>query len=359
MKVIIIASMILASSVLHAQTLTLNAEQRAAFGIETTPVQLATEALSKPYPARVQVPNAQLRVLSAPLEGVVEALLVAEGESVEEGQTLARVRSQGLLELQATYLETSTRRALAAETLARDKQLYADGIVAKRRLLESQSSYRELSTAEERDRQSLLLAGLSESMLRSLAREKKLSAVLEVKAPFSGVVLEQIATAGQRLVVSDPLYRIGQLSPLWIEVHVPLNALGTIAPGSLVHIVEGDLNAEVITVGRMVHGTDQGVLVRAEVREGVEHLRPGQFVEAQVSQGAGNGAFVVPAQAVVRIDSQDRVFVQRPNGFELLVVEILSRERTVVVVRADLESTDRVVTSGTAALKAAWTGGAE
>mgnify|MGYP001819982069 CR=1 FL=1 len=226
MKMIIMTCLLLASGVLPAQALTLDAEQRAAFGIETAPVQLATETLSKPYPAKVQVPNAQLRVLSAPLEGVVEALLVAEGESVEQGQTLARVRSQGLLELQATYLETSTRRALASETLARDKKLYAEGIVAKRRLLESQSAYHELSTAEERDRQSLLLAGLSESMLNTLVREKNLSAVLEVKAPLSGIVLEQIATAGKRILVSDPLYRIGQLSPLWIEVHVPLNALG-------------------------------------------------------------------------------------------------------------------------------------
>ena len=359
MKTIIMTGLLLASSALHAQTLTLDAAQRAAFGIETAPVQLATEALSKPYPAKVQVPNSQLRVLSAPLDGVVEALLVAEGESVEEGQTLARVRSQGLLELQATYLETSTRRALAAATLARDKKLYADGIVAKRRLLESQSAYHELSTAEERDRQSLLLAGLSESMLKELVREKTLSAVLEVKSPLSGVVLEQIATAGQRLAVSDPLYRIGRLSPLWIEVHVPLNALGTIAPGSLVRIAEGGIDAEVITVGRMVHGTDQGVLVRAEVRDGAEHLRPGQFVEAQISQGAGNGAFVVPAQAVVRMDSQDRVFVQRASDFELLAVEVLSRERAVVVVRANLEPGDSVVTSGTAALKAAWAGGAE
>ena len=359
MKMIIIAGLLVANSALHAQTLTLDAQQRAAFGIETVLVQLATEALSKPYPAKVQVPNAQLRVLSAPLEGVVEALLVAEGETVEQGQTLARVRSQGLLELQAAYLESHTRRALAGETLARDKKLYTEGIVARRRLLESQSAFRELSTAEERDRQSLLLAGMSESTLKDLVREKTLSAVLEVKSPLSGVVLEQIATAGQRLAVSDPLYRVGQLSPLWIEVHVPLNALGTIAPGSLVRIAEGGLDAEVITVGRMVHGTDQGVLVRAEVREGVERLRPGQFVEAQISQGAGDGAFVVPAQAVVRMDSQDQVFVQRANGFELLAVQILSRERAVVVVRASLESGDSVVISGTAALKAAWAGGAE
>ena len=50
-----------------------NAEQRAAFGIETATVETGSTALSKPYPAKVAVPNAQLRVISAPLDGVVEA----------------------------------------------------------------------------------------------------------------------------------------------------------------------------------------------------------------------------------------------------------------------------------------------
>ena len=40
-------------------------------------------------------------------------------------------------------------------------------------------------------------------------------------------------------------------------------------------------------------------------------------------------------------------------------IELTIYNQPDIVVRADLESTDRVVTSGTAALKAAWTGGAE
>lgn len=211
---------------LENQRLNLDAAQRESFGIETSPVQVVEQSLSKPYPSKVQVPNAQLRVLSAPLEGVVEALLVAEGESVEAGQVLVRVRSPGLLELQATYLETRTRRKLSGEALTRDTQLHKEGIVAKRRLLETRASHRELLTAEERASQTLILVGMSEDGVAKLAREQKLSALLEIVSPLSGVILEQIATAGQHLVVSDPLYRIGHLSPLWIEVHVPLNALG-------------------------------------------------------------------------------------------------------------------------------------
>ena len=346
------------ASVHAAPMAMINAEQRAAFGIETVPVEIAGATLGKPYPAKVAVPNAQLRVVSAPLEGVVEALLVAEGESVDSGQVLARVRSQGLLELQAAYLESRTRRLLAAETRARDSKLHAEGIVARRRLLESQSAEREMLTAEARDRQALLLAGMTEASILQLASTQRLSTVLEVKSPLSGVVLEQIATAGQRLAVSDPLYRVGDLSTLWVEVHVPLDALGDVAPGSKVELSRG-LSATVITVGRMVHGTDQGVLVRAEVREGVATLRPGQFVEARVSQASGGKAWRLPARALVRIDGGDKVFIERVGGFEPVVVEVLAREQNQVTVKGALTIADAVVVDGTVALKAALAAGAE
>ena len=338
---------------------TLDDAQRSAFGITVKPIVAVDLALSKPYPATVKVPNAQLQVVSAALDGVVEALLVAEGEVVTEGQVLAKVRSPGLLKLQANYLETRTRRQLSSETLARDKKLYKEGIVAKRRLLETIATHKELLTAEERDRQTLLLVGMSEDMIKQLEKDHKLTTVLNVVTPISGVVLQQIATAGQRLAVSDPFYHIGKLRPLWLEVHVPLTALEGIHVGSDVYITQGDLKAQVITVGRMVHGADQGVLVRAEIDKGSEQLRPGQFIEARLSKGAGVEAMQVPVRSVLRMNGTDSIFIQRGDSFELLAVNIVSRASSHVIVQGDFSINDSVVTSGTAALKAAVAGGAE
>ncbi|MCP5315562.1 MAG: efflux RND transporter periplasmic adaptor subunit [Chromatiaceae bacterium] len=341
-----------------AQKAPIDQAQRAAFGIQTVAVQPASSPMSKPYPAKVAVPNAQHRVISAPLDGVVETLLVAEGEPVKAGQPLARMRSQGLLELQAAYLESRTRRLLSGETLARDRQLHKEGIVARRRLLESESAHREMLTAESRDRQALVLAGMPESAIDTLTKTQQLTTTLDVSAPLDGVVLEQLATAGQRLAASDPLYRVGDLSSLWVEVHVPLDALGDIGPGSDVRLSQG-LAAKVITVGRMVHGTDQGVLVRAEVREGTEALRPGQFVEARLVQQTDDSAVRVPAPALLRIDGVDQVFIERPDGFEAVAVHVLNREADEVDVKGSLSVGDQVVVSGTVALKAALAAGVE
>ncbi|MBU0499453.1 MAG: efflux RND transporter periplasmic adaptor subunit [Gammaproteobacteria bacterium] len=347
-----------AGQALAERRVAIDESQRAAFGIKTAPVKLDDLALSKPYPAKVAVPNAQLQVVGVPLEGVVEAMLVAEGEMVEAGQVLARVRSQGLLQLQATYLESYTRRQLSGETLARDSRLFADGIIANRRLLESQAAHREMLTAEARDRQALGLAGISQEMIKELRHSRHLNTLLEVRSPLSGVVLEQVATAGQRLVVSDPLYKVGDLSTLWVEIHVPLGELGGVGPGSPVELPQG-LPAKVIAVGGMVHGTDQGVLVRAEVRNQAASLRPGQFVEARLGQTTDKPSLRLPANALVRVDGVESLFVERPDGYEVVEVKVLAREASDAVVSAPLTADDRVVVEGTVSVKAALAAGAK
>lgn len=341
-----------------APMIVLDKTQREAFGIRTAPVETSRHTWSKPYPAKVAVPNAQLQVISAPLEGVIESLRVAEGENVVVGQTLALIRSRDLLDLQAAYLGSLTRRQLAGETLSRDRKLHAEGIVARRRLLESDSSYRESRTAEARNRQALVLAGMPETAIETLADTQQLTTLLEVKSPLAGVVLEQIATAGQRLAASDPVYRVGDLSTLWVEVHVPMEALGRVEAGGQVMLSQ-DRPATVITVGRMVHGTDQGVLVRAEVRQDADTLRPGQFIEARLSQNGAMEAWRLPAESLVRIGGVDSVFVERSGGFEPVPVQVLAREADRVTVQGVLSVTDVVVIDGTVSLKAATAAGAE
>lgn len=340
------------------QVANIDAVQRAAFGIESVPAAAVESVLSKPYPARVIVPNASLQVISAPLDGVIEALLVAEGEPVRKGQPLLRLRSQQLLALQAGYLESHTRRQLAAESLERDRKLFDEGIIAERRLLSSRAEHRERVTAEARDRQALLLAGMPEDALNALQRNTRLTPLLEVPAPIDGVVLAQLATVGQRVAGAEPLYRVGDLSTLWVEVHVPLEQLGDLQPGDRVQLSQG-LEAELITVGRMVHGTDQGVLLRAEVREGTEVLRPGQFVEVRLSKATDVPGVRVPLRALTRVDTADVVFVERGTGFDSVPVRVLAREGEHAVVSGALQPGEAVVINGTVALKAALSAGAE
>lgn len=333
----------------------LTADQQRAFGVELAAPMAAEETLTRRYPAQVAVPNPQLRVVSTPQAGVIEALLVAEGERVEPGQVLARLRSPELVDTQSNYLEAVTRLALAESQLARDRMLHNEGVIAERRLLESQASQKELSTMVDQRRQLLQLSGLSAVDIDVLTKSRQLSSSLPVRTPIGGVVLEQMVSTGQSVATAAPLYRVAELTPLWVEVHVPVEGLGGLRLGAPVVLPALGIDGKIITIGRMVHSEDQGVLVRAEIQTGTEKLRPGQFVEVQLSAApTEGGSWRVPSAAVVRYAGSAYVFAARDGGFAAVPVEVLVEEERTAVIGGNLAKSDRVAISGVVALKAAW-----
>jgi len=342
-----------------ADVIPLAPEQQKAFGIEFVAPEAAGETLSRRYPAKVTVPNRQMRVVSAPQGGILEALLVSEGEHVTQGQALAQLRSPELLDAQSQFLESVTRLSLAESELKRDQMLQREGVIAERRLLESQAKQRELATQVALRRQLLTLAGLPQDVIDALARTRELSATLPVRTPITGVVLEQLVSTGQAVAAAAPLYRVAELKPLWLEIHVPVDQVGVLAAGGRVLLPRIGSEGTIITIGRMVHEQDQGVLVRAEVTDGTEHLRPGQFVEVQLMRAADEAGWRVPAAAVVRNAGNAYLFVARDGGFSAVPATVLAEEEKNAVVAANLQPSDRIAASGVVALKAAWLGTAE
>ncbi len=329
-------------------------EQLESLGIQTAPVQPAGNIWGSPYPAQVRVPNAQLMVISAPQDGLLTRLEVAEGDAVRKGMPLAYIQSPKLVEAQRLYLEAVSRLSLARAALERDRKLKAEGIIAERRYLETRARYAQARTEVEQRRQALKLAGMAETALRELEKSHRLSATIEVRSPMDGVVLEQLAEPGQRVEIATPLYRIGRLEPLWLEIQVPLEKLEGIQPGTLVKIDKAGLEGRIVTIGSRTHGQSQTVLVRAEISHPNGRLRPGQFVEARLARTSEASAWRVPRQALLRVNGNDWILVSRKGGFKPVRVQMIAEEPEALVVEAPLSPDDQVAVSGTAALKAAW-----
>lgn len=359
--VVVCASSCLASLAEGAgETLVLDATQQDALGIGVARAERVQRIMGPALPAKVVVPNTQLHVVSAPRAGLVEELFVAAGDAIEKGKPLARIRSPELLKIEREYLELQTQAALAATNAERDRRLFAEGLVPERRLRETQATQRQLATALAERRQALVLAGLEAAALERLTSSGELTSLVTVTSPLDAIVLEQSATVGERVQGADPLYRLGDLSPLWLEIHTPIERLAGIAPGTPVTIPDLGLEAEVIAVGRAVHEADQGVAVRAEVRAGAERLRPGQFVSVQFRPATTSApAYRVPLASIVRVGNASYVFLARPEGFVPVVVRVLEEEPRSAVVEASLPDEAEIAVQGTASLKSLWTRGGD
>jgi RND family efflux transporter MFP subunit len=344
---------------LHAQTIAINEQQQQMLGIKTETLQGTDTSWSTSHPASVQVPNDQLRVVSTPVPGVLERLEVAEGASVKAGDVLAVIMSPTLLDQQRNYLDALTNLSFASAEMKRDRELDKEGIISKRRFLETQNKYIRAKTDAEQAKQLLELAGLDQSELDALASKHQLSGKLKIRSPLDGVVLEQMAVPGQRLEALDAIYRVGHLNPLWLEIHAPLEEVAGISKGDQIQVKEPDITGRVITVGRMVHGEDQGVMVRAEITEKTELLRPGQFVQVSLASTSGTQQFRIPRSAMVRQDGKTWIFIKTNDGFEPREVAVVTEEQSDLIVRGEIRASEQLAVSGTSALKAAWQEGKE
>ena len=168
-----------------------------------------------------------------------------------------------------------------------------------------------------------------------------------------------MVSPGEQLEALAPVFRIARLSPLWLEIHVPLEKVSSITPGMDVRVADPEIRGKVLTIGRMVHGTDQGVMVRAEVADDSGQLRPGQFVQIEIAQGGNGQRYRIPRSALVRNEGRPMVFVQSGDSYVAKTVEVVAEEASKLIISGELDPRDRIVVSGTSALKSIWLEAAE
>lgn len=334
----------------------MSATQSQALGIETAPLAAPSASSGSGLPAQVVIPNHQLRVISAPLPGMVESLEVAVNQTVKKGQVLARLQSPALAELQRDYLQAALQSQLAQNTLSRDEKLFKDGIVAESRYLASRSNATVQAALASEKRQALRLAGMSDEALRKLQAGQAIGSALEVVSPIEGVVMEQMLAPGQRVEVAVPLFKVARLSPLWLEIQVPLAQAGALQAGAPVRVPAAQASGKVTSIGRGVAEASQTVLVRAEIGEGAANLRPGQFVEAIIGSAVAARQWSVPNAALVRAENQIYVFTQTVSGYRVQPVQLLGQTAAAATIGGNLRGDERVVVKGAVALKAAWQG---
>lgn len=351
---------ILASPLHAAEEVPVSAAQMKSLGIETAALAAQRAGELSGLPAQVVVPNNQLHVLSAPIPVLVERMLATAGEHVKKGQVLARLQGPAVVEMQRAYLQAASQLRLSKDNLARDEKLFEEGIIAESRYRATRSQHAELAAAYTERRQVLRLAGMSEAAIARLQSGSGLGSAIDIASPVEGVVLEQMATAGQRLEAASPIFKLAKLDPLWLDIQLPIARQDLVAAGDQVTLPAQQATGRVLVVGHGVGGS-QTVLVRAEITRGAERLHPGQFVEATVISAVrdtrtASGLWSVPNGSLARLQGRVLVFVQTAKGFRAVPVGLVAEGAQSSTVRAELKGDERIAVSGVSALKAALMG---
>src|SRR5580765_5324217 len=260
--------------------------------------------------------------VSAPLQARVVSLRAAEGQRVRTGDVLATLESGELAKARGDLATAQARRDLAQRTHDRKRSLNAEQIVPTREVQEAEN---ELIAAEAQVR-------AAQASLRALgapdeAVDGASASTLILRSPIAGVVLERTIALGQTADPSKPLFRIGDVSTLWLTVHAFERDAVRLAKGAAARITFAAIpgrtfQGSIALIGQSVDPDSRTVAVRIDLanREGL--LRPGMSATAWLPVGEQGTLLAVPAAAVQRvrdrwcvfIPKDDRTFEIRPIG---------------------------------------------
>lgn len=307
-------------------------------------------------PARVVVPADHEILLSAPQPGLLTQLTGNIGDKVAKGQVLAQIHSPELVTLQQQFLTARSELNLAGFSQSRDKKLLQEGVIAERRWQETQALYSSKAAIAHEAKQLLNIAGMSAGEIDALAKTHQLSTTLNVRSPINGVILERLATLGSRLDMQAPLYRIADLSELWLEINIPQERLLSLHVGDGVHIPATDIEAQISLLGQSVDQSNQTILARAVILGKANNLRVGQQMNVQVMQTSPQSSFRVPNSAIAQNAGHSYVFVRNKDGFVVTEVQVVGKVEQDSLISGDLNGNQQIAVEGAVALKANWLG---
>lgn len=271
----------------------------------------------------VEFDEAGLVDVTTKYEGWIEKLFVnTSWASVKAGDPLFEIYSPELYNAQLNYL--AARRA--------------------------ESEPGPLSTAA---RARLALFDISDDFVEALVRKGEPSRTYTYRAPANGVVMEKMAVQGQMMRPGERIYRIADLSTVWVNAQIYERDLGAVFAGQTaeVHLSYGNkrsYSGTVIQLLPQVESTTRSATARLVIENSDGSLRPGMFVDARFQAELSADAVLVPDSAVLRSGERNTVFVALDGGsFEPREVKLGARTddyRYAII--EGLSAGERVVTSG-------------
>jgi RND family efflux transporter MFP subunit len=249
---------------------------------------------------QIDFPEPNIVDVTPKIDGFVEDLLVAStGEAVREGQPLLTLYSPRLVAAQEELL---TAKRLVSRIAASSGEAWDNA----NQMLEAA-------------RRRLAYWDITPQQVERIEQTGEVTKTLTLVSPVSGIVLAKKVLEGQQVTTGMQLYRIADLTEVWIEGELFEQDLQHVQVGSMAHIALAAYPGRHV-MGRVsfVHPTVDVATrtnrVRVSVRNPDLTLKPGMFATIHFDAATAGDVVAIPTEAVLATGERDLVFVRMPDG---------------------------------------------
>lgn len=320
------------SSPLSPGAVRISVEKQQIMGLRTAPAVMASGAHTVRLLGKVAADETRVYRVEALAEGVVRYVSsYATGNMVEKNALLARY----FVPLREVY---NAMQGLLVALSTLDQQV-SQGL---------SPTLIDAAKAEVRLEEELLQTyGLTERQIQDLGRTRQITRDIEFRAPVTGLILSRNVFLGQRLERGAEIYRIADISRVWVLADVFENESGLVKPGAVVRVrYHGRLYRATIADARLFDTNTRTLKVRLELDNPGLVLLPDMFVDVEFEVHEPEG-ISVPYDAVLDSGRRKVVFVSAGQDvFEPREVTTGTRYGDRVQIVQGLQPGDNVVVSG-------------
>ena len=281
--------------------------------------------------------NTRQNVLLYPeVPGILESVLVKEGNKVKKGQLLAVIKDGGMSQ-QLQQLESQA--ALSQTVFERQERLWAQKIGSEIEFLQAKTNYNSQKNAVEQLKDQL---------------EKT-----KITAPFDGTI--DVVYKEEGTVVAPgqgaEVFRILNLDNMYVEAEVPENYVSSITKGKKVQvhfpILGKTITSSVRQVGNFINPNNRSFKVEIDVPNPKKDIKPNLTVQLKINDYQNKNAVLLP-QSIISENAQGEQYIyvvvdKRNNGeatAQKVLVETGKTQGDIIEVLAPLTSQVEYIQEG-------------
>jgi len=299
----------------------LTSEQVKAIDLQTGSIEQRNLSSTLKVNGKLTLPpqnQAQVSILTG---GIVKSINVTEGSFVKQGQTLATIVNNEVIQLQQDYLENKSQLIYLQAEFKRQKELQEDRINATKTLQQVQN---ELGVAQARQKglqTKLQLQGINAANISNSNFTNRIA----VTAPISGFIHHINLTMGKFADANTILFDIVDNRFLHLDLTLFEKDISKVKVGDkLIFTDANDVShthaATIFSLNKSFEDNQQAILAHAKIEGKTENLLPGMYVEARI-QIDDYTAASLPNEAVVSNGDEHYIYVEvKANHYKQIPV---------------------------------------
>ena len=332
-----------------AVNMTLTDAQVKAIGLETGGIEQRNLRTSLKVNGKLVLPPQNQAQVSSLSGGIVRSIRVKEGDFVNQGQVLATLSNNEVVQWQQDYLENKSQLRYLEAEYARQKSLRQDSINAEKTFQQVEN---ELGVARARQMgigTKLQMAGIRPADLTSSNMRSEIGIV----APISGYIHHINVTMGKYADANAVLFDMVDNRYLHLDLTVFEKDIHKVGLGQKVLFTDANdplhnHPATIYSLDKAFQDNQQAIVAHARIGERTETLLPGMYVEARIQIDRYEAAALPDAAVVSSGDDHFVYLMTGPRRYRQVAVKTGAQDQgySEIIPLVDLPKDARIVTKG-------------